>query len=187
MTKTILMNSISKFEYEWCLKNAELRLYLNHLLHKLWTSSHDRWCLFLENLWQPPHLSANDRSHFINVLMNALCFIQCPWHSPLLSQAAIRGDWLWGKSSARWEFSISNINGFSILYLLVQKQLNIWQPSTGVSAGVELKATQVSGNSLHLQNKILPFIVSFKCDFCQGILVWIDLVLKSNKQMYFFK
>ncbi len=47
---------------------------------------------FPGNLWQPPHPSADDRSHFTNVLMNAWCFMQCPWRSPRLSAAAVEGD-----------------------------------------------------------------------------------------------
>lgn len=33
---------------------------------------------FPGDLWQPPHLSAGDSSHFTNALVTASCFIQCP-------------------------------------------------------------------------------------------------------------
>lgn len=51
--------------------------------------------LYSESLWQSPHLSADDRSHFTNAPMNASCFIQCPWHSPPLSPAAEEGFGFW--------------------------------------------------------------------------------------------
>lgn len=41
---------------------------------------------------QSCHLSAHDRSDFNNVLMNASCFIKCPWQSPRLSLPAAEGD-----------------------------------------------------------------------------------------------
>ena len=98
-----------------------LFLLSDHLLHKFW------WQMvsFSGNLWQPPHLSADDRSHFTNALMSASRFSQCPWRSPRLSQAAVEGDGHGPESSIGCEECLLLII-FNFMYLLIQHQLNIW-------------------------------------------------------------
>lgn len=89
-----------------CIKiNAESRLYSCYQIICSISSGPPWWQMvsFSGNLWQPPHLSADDRSHFTNALMTASCFIQCPWCSPQLSSAAVEVDGLWEESSVECE------------------------------------------------------------------------------------